>query len=145
VFYRDEGDDYVTRVSAFTSNITTTLNFIKQQKAEGGGDFPEAVHTALDKAVNNLQWSSTARTRILFLLLDAPPHYENKVITDLQKHIKDAAAKGIKIIPLQPVVSIIRNRIFNALFCSFNQWNLCVYYKRQWSWQRTFGTYRRKV
>lgn len=100
VFYRDEGDDYVTRVSAFTSNITTTLNFIKQQQASGGGDFPEAVHTALDKAVNNLQWSSTARTRILFLLLDAPPHYENNVITDLQKHIKDAAAKGIKVIPI---------------------------------------------
>ena len=28
------------------------LDFIKNQKADGGGDFPEAVHTALDKAIN---------------------------------------------------------------------------------------------
>lgn len=100
VFYRDEGDDYVTRVSAFNSDIQTTLNFIKDQSANGGGDFPEAVHTALDKALNNLQWSSNARTRILFLVLDAPPHYEPAVIAKLQSEIKLASEKGIKIIPI---------------------------------------------
>ncbi|MBP1676248.1 MAG: von Willebrand factor type A-like protein [Bacteroidetes bacterium] len=100
VFYRDEGDDYLTRVSDFSSDIDKTLNFIKAQRADGGGDFPEAVHTALDKAVNNLQWSSQSRTRILFLLLDAPPHYQPAVIADLQKHIKSAASKGIRIIPV---------------------------------------------
>jgi len=100
VFYRDEGDDYVTRVSAFNSDIQTTLNFIKDQSANGGGDFPEAVHTALDKALNNLQWSSNARTRILFLVLDAPPHYDPAVIAKLQSEIKLASEKGIKIIPI---------------------------------------------
>ena len=100
VFYRDEGDDYVTKTSDFTTNTQTTLNFIKNQSSSGGGDFPEAVHTALDKAINNLQWSVDARTRIIFLVLDAPPHYETGIITDLQKHIKSAAAQGIKIIPV---------------------------------------------
>jgi len=56
VFYRDEGDDYVTRVSNFTVDNNTTVNFIKNQSTDGGGELPEAVHSALDKAVNELQW-----------------------------------------------------------------------------------------
>jgi hypothetical protein len=100
VFYRDQGDEYVTRISGFTGDITTTLNFIKSQKAGGGGDFPEAVHSAMDKAVNELQWSTNARTRILFLVLDAPPHHDNTVITSLQGSLVAACEKGIKIVPI---------------------------------------------
>jgi hypothetical protein len=100
VFYRDEGDDYVTRVSNFTTNNSVTTNFIKNQSSGGGGDFPEAVHSALDKAVNELQWSTKAKTRLMFLVLDAPPHYNNEVIANIQKSIAKAAEKGIKIIPI---------------------------------------------
>lgn len=100
VFYRDEGDNYVTRVSNFSENINTTLDFIKAQSAAGGGDFPEAVHSALDKSINELQWSTNAKTRILFLLLDAPPHHTNAIISDIQKSVMTASEKGIKIIPI---------------------------------------------
>jgi hypothetical protein len=100
VFYRDEGDQYVTRISGFTNNTATTINFIKEQNAAGGGDFPEAVHTALDKAVNELQWSASAKTRLLFLILDAPPHYNTQVIDKLHELILKAAEKGIKVIPV---------------------------------------------
>ncbi len=100
VFYRDEGDDYVTRVSPFTSNTSTTMNFIKAQKAEGGGDFPEAVHTALEKAIDELQWSAQAKTRVLFLLLDAPPHDNIPVKESLKRSIGKAAEKGIRIVPI---------------------------------------------
>jgi len=100
VFYRDEGDEYVIRQSDFTSDIDETISFIQNQSAGGGGDFPEAVHTALDAGINNLQWSASARARIAFLLLDAPPHYRDDVIRDIQASIKTAAAKGIKIIPI---------------------------------------------
>ncbi len=100
VFYRDEGDDYVTRVSNFTKDVNVTVNFIKKQKAAGGGDYPEAVHTALEKAVNDLQWSTNAKTRLLFLVLDAPPHHKKNVISSLQKSINKIAEKGIKIIPI---------------------------------------------
>jgi hypothetical protein len=100
VFYRDEGDDYVTKKSDFSSNLSQTINFIKEQNAGGGGDFPEAVHSALDVTVNELQWSSTAKTRIAFLLLDAPPHYNTNVTKSIQNTIQTAAAKGIKIIPI---------------------------------------------
>jgi len=100
VFYKDAGDDYVTRVSPFTSNVNITMNFIKNQKAEGGGDYPEAVHTALEKAMGELQWTGMAKARLLFLVLDAPPHYSSEVLLSLQKSIQAAAAKGIKIIPV---------------------------------------------
>ncbi len=100
VFYRDKGDTYLTKVSNFSSNIQTTVNFIKQQKASGGGDFPEAVHTALDKSLNELQWSASARTRLLFLVLDAPPHYEPDIVATIHDLITLAAEKGVKIIPV---------------------------------------------
>lgn len=100
VFYRDIEDDYLVKHSGFTGNVNTTLDFIREQNADGGGDFPEAVHTALNTALEALQWSSTARTRIAFLLLDAPPHNQPNVITELQDAILEAARKGIKIIPI---------------------------------------------
>ncbi len=100
VFYRDEGDDYVVKHSGFSPNIATTLNFIKEQSADGGGDFPEAVHTALNTALTEIQWSTNAKTRLAFLLLDAPPHYDPQIVDTLHKSIEDAAEKGIKIIPI---------------------------------------------
>ena len=100
VFYRDEGDDYVTQSSPFTPNTRTTSGFIQMQSAAGGGDYPEAVHTALEVAIDSLAWSDDALSRILFLVLDAPAHNNPKVLTSLHQSVKKAAAKGIKIIPI---------------------------------------------
>jgi hypothetical protein len=99
VFYRDEGDEYVVKHSDFTKDINKTIQFINSQKAEGGGDFPEAVHTALNQ-LNKLQWDAEARTRIAFLVLDAPPHHEDKILKSVQASVKTAAEKGIKLIPI---------------------------------------------
>ena len=100
VFYRDATDSYLVRKSEFTNDLDITIDFIQEQNAQGGGDFPEAVHSGLDAAINNLQWSDIARTRIVFLVLDAPPHHETSIITDIHSSIKEAAKKGIKIIPI---------------------------------------------
>lgn len=100
VFYRDEADDYVTRFSQFDGNIHNTISFINQQSAGGGGDYPEAVHTALNTCLTELQWSDDALARIAFLILDAPPHYTQDVIDELQNSIESYAKKGIKIIPI---------------------------------------------
>lgn len=100
VFYRDKLDEYVTKVSNFTTDINTTTNFIKAQSANGGDDFPEAVHSGLDKAINELKWSPKAKARILFLILDAPPHHEMQVIQNIQASVQKASEKGIKIIPV---------------------------------------------
>ena len=100
VFYRDEGDEYVTKVSPFSSSINQTIQFIADQHADGGGDYEEAVHTALNTAVTQLSWNDHARARLLFLVLDAPAHHTNDIVNDLDAIIKKAAEKGIKIIPV---------------------------------------------
>ena len=99
VFYRDEGDEYVVKHSPFTEDINQTTEFISQQRADGGGDFPEAVDKALVQ-LNQLQWQPEARTRIAFLVLDAPPHNKPSVISSIQYSVKTAAASGIKLIPV---------------------------------------------
>jgi hypothetical protein len=100
VFYRDAGDDYLTRVSDFTPNANTTIDFMKQQTADGGGDWPEAVHAGLHDALNSLSWSEGARARLLFLVLDAPPHDDEQIKEQVREEIRLAAEKGIRIIPV---------------------------------------------
>jgi hypothetical protein len=98
VFYRCPDNSYVTKKSDFSDNIATTVNFIGEQAGGEGGD--EAVEQALDVAVNNLSWSDSARARIIFLVLDEPPAYNNNVIQSIQKTIPIAASKGIRIVPV---------------------------------------------
>ena len=100
VFYRDEGDTYVTRHSDFNTNVKVTTDFIKQQEADGGGDYPEAVHTALETGLQKLSWGEDSRMRVAFLLLDAPAHHRDAVIASLQKSIETYAKLGIRIVPI---------------------------------------------
>lgn len=101
LFYRDEGDAYLTRVSQFTDNINETISFIGKQNADGGGDYPEAVHTALEHSIQKLSWRQDARTKLAFMLLDAPAHQDQQgVVESLHKSIEYYAAQGIKLIPV---------------------------------------------
>ncbi len=100
VFYRDNGDEYVTRTQDFTRILSESVSFINDQRAGGGGDYEEAVEIALDSAINGLSWSPYARARILFLVLDAPPHNTPEIQEKLKTLSKQAAEKGIRIVPL---------------------------------------------
>ncbi len=114
VFYRDIGDEYVTKISPMSGNIQETVDFIGQQRASGGGDFPEAVEAAMTDALYQLDWgvghpgstvlsgggmSEVPSTKLLFLLLDAPPHYGQESQSFVQLMAR-AAEKGIKVIPI---------------------------------------------
>ena len=98
VFYRDKRDEYLAKNVSFNDDLLKTLNFIKLQNAKGGGDFPEAVDDALSMALDSLQWNKNTRTKLLFLILDAPPHKEAK--ERIQQLILKAAAMGIRIVPI---------------------------------------------
>lgn len=100
VFYRDKGDDYITKSSGLSENISETVEFIRKQYAGGGGDYPEAVHSALEEAIFNQKWSKDAVTRICFLVLDASPHQDPAVNASLQRSIREAARLGIRIVPV---------------------------------------------
>ena len=94
--YRDEGDEYVTKYSDFTTDIEAQRKFLKKQKADGGGDIPEAVEVALNEAINK-KWSEKS-TKLLFHVADAPSHDEGVFKWNLAA--LKAAEKGIKIISI---------------------------------------------
>lgn len=97
-FYRDNGDEYVVRSFPFVSDVNTAISNLQAQSADGGGDFEEAVDQALNDAIYKHEWSSTASAKLLFLILDAPPHDSAKA--ELQKLMAAAAKNGIRIIPV---------------------------------------------
>ncbi len=98
VFYRDLGDEYVSKKADFTDRIEDIMGFISEQSAGGGGDFPEAVDAGLNSAIHELNWSKSAIAKIIFLVLDAPPHIENA--SKIRELTAIASQKGIKIIPI---------------------------------------------
>ncbi|MCB0542080.1 MAG: carboxypeptidase regulatory-like domain-containing protein [Saprospiraceae bacterium] len=100
VFYRDVTDAYITKSSGLSYDIAKTVDFIGKQSADGGGDYPEAVHSALEEAIFNQRWSEHAIARICFLVLDASPHRSPEVNASLQKSIREAARLGIRIVPV---------------------------------------------
>jgi len=96
VAYRDQGDDYVTKVFPFSENIDQVVKDISELSAEGGGDGPEAVDCGLHSAVHDLKWNSKEKTaKLLFLIGDAPPHKTTKY--DWRKDSEKAIAKGIHV------------------------------------------------
>lgn len=98
-FYRDEGDEYVVREYPFTDDISAACAAVSDQSANGGGDTPEAVHTALDSAINKHDWDEDA-VKIMFLVLDAPPHDDAQIIDSVNSYIAKAAEMGIRVIPV---------------------------------------------
>ena len=93
--YRDKGDEYVTRYSDFTEDVSKQISFLNKQSANGGGDFPEAVETALAEAVTK-QWTSGNSTKILVHVADAPAH--NKDVKSWADSVNKLAAMGIQIL-----------------------------------------------
>lgn len=97
VAYRDHGDSYVTKVFPFSEDIDKVVKDISSLAAQGGGDAPEAVNEALHASLNDLQWSSNAKTlKLLFLIGDAgPKHYAKDF--DWRTEAKSAISRGIQI------------------------------------------------
>jgi hypothetical protein len=98
VFYRDKGDRYTSKSSPFTYRVEDAIEFIQDQQAGGGGDYPEAVDAGISDGLYRLNWSPQAHAKLAFLILDAPPHDEKK--SEIEKLSKEYAQKGIKIIPI---------------------------------------------
>jgi hypothetical protein len=99
-FYRDEGDEYLVRPFDFSESTFDMIGNLRDQEADGGGDTPEAMEVGLEDAIEKHDWSPNARARLMFLVLDAPPHYTPDRLEKLQQLAQRAAAKGIRIIPI---------------------------------------------
>ena len=98
-FYRDISDAYVTKCFDFSSDISEVQAHLNLQSANGGGDYEEAVEKALQVAMSK-SWDTHAKAKLMFLLLDAPPHLTEKNAMIIRQQIKKAQEKGIKVIPI---------------------------------------------
>jgi len=97
VVYRDDGDEYVTRTFPFTESLQEFRGNLAAQRAAGGGDYPEAMHQALEDAAK-LAWRAGDAARVVFLIADAPPHARHTL-----RALKAADAlrkKGVAIYPV---------------------------------------------
>ncbi|WP_439471177.1 vWA domain-containing protein [Brevundimonas sp.] len=96
VVYRDNGDQYVVRDFPFTGNVDELVRRLEAQRADGGGDYPEAVDQALERAMD-YPWREDA-VRSLVLVADAPPHDDRIAAT--WEQVQDARARRIQITPV---------------------------------------------
>ncbi|MCL2637106.1 MAG: VWA domain-containing protein [Oscillospiraceae bacterium] len=98
-FYRDIGDEYVVRPFTFSTDIAAQVKNLNAQSADGGGDRPEAVDAALQNAIHEHEWDADS-VKLMFIVLDAPPHHNQTTIPAMSRLAAEAAEKGIRIIPL---------------------------------------------
>ena len=102
VAYRDRGDAYLTKVTPLNENLDSVYSELMSLRAEGGGDTPEDVRSALAAALRSSGWSvpGPRTSQVVFLVGDAPPQsYANipsSVIT-----ARDAARRGITVNAIQ--------------------------------------------
>ena len=96
-FYRDEGDDYLTKCSGFSSDVSEVQEILNNESAAGGKGQIAAVAQALDETMNADDWSDDS-VKLAFLIFDAPPYKE--AADSLAQSVETAAAKGIRLIPV---------------------------------------------
>jgi hypothetical protein len=104
LFYRDAGDKEQFAYHDFTDvtdadGLRAVQTALSGQSATGGGDYPESVDEALELAMTK-QWSSGASTKLIFHILDAPPHSTSADKTRYKAAVTKAAEQGIRICPI---------------------------------------------
>lgn len=103
VAYRDRGDAYLTKITPLTENLDQVYTQLMALRAEGGGDMPEDVRSAMHEALNKSGWSKPAQnlSQIMFLVGDAPPHEDYRNVPDTTQTSKAARARGMIINTIQ--------------------------------------------
>lgn len=101
VAYRDRGDAYVTEVLPLTTDLDRVYEKLMALNADGGGDTPEDVNSALNDALTKMQWSTGKDTlKMIFLVGDAPPQTYNDT-PSWQQTAQAAVRKNIYINTIQ--------------------------------------------
>lgn len=100
VAYRDQNEEYVTRKTDFTADVTAFQAALDLVRAEGGGDKPEDVEAAISAGVSGMSWAEGDAVRLAFLVADAAPHVDYPQSTPYTTSVKRAAEKGVKLYPI---------------------------------------------
>ena len=96
VVYRDKGDAYVVRDVPFTDDIEAFKKILGEQRADGGGDAPEAMHLGMRRGLA-MEWRKDA-LKVNLLVADAPPHDQD--ISNTWNAGLISRTEGIHIVPI---------------------------------------------
>lgn len=98
VAYRDVGDEYVTRSLPLTVDLDKVYATLTEFQAGGGGDTPEHVLKGLHEAVEKMPWADDRNAvKLVYLVGDAPPHYEYQDGITEEGVLRAAAQRGIRV------------------------------------------------
>jgi len=98
VAFRDRGDAYVTRPLDLTEDVGAAERFLAALTADGGGDGPESVVAAVETALFEMSWDTSAGVdRQVFLIGDAPPHLDYADDPDPEELVAEARRARIVI------------------------------------------------
>jgi Mg-chelatase subunit ChlD len=102
VAYRDVGDAYVTKVVPLSGDLDAIYANLSDFTAAGGGDEPEHVLKGLHDAIYEMPWSADRNAvKLIYLVGDAPPHFDYQDGITLQSVLSGAAQKGVRISALR--------------------------------------------
>ena len=103
VAYRDRGDAYITRITPLTDNLDAVYAQLMSFRAQGGGDGPEDVRSAMAEAVRVGGWSAPGprTSQVMFLVGDAPPHDDYRNVPGADSSARNAARRGIIVNTIQ--------------------------------------------
>ncbi len=96
VLYKDRGDSYITERVPFTDDLDAFQSKLDKVTADGGGDGPEDLESALDDAVNKMKWN-TDGIRLAFVVTDAEAHLDYGRDYTYIDAANDARARAIKL------------------------------------------------
>lgn len=93
VFYRDRGDEFITKRVPLSDSIDNVYAELIKIEAAGGGDTPESLNQGLYEAVQMFNWDpSPSVFKTVFLVGDCEPHM--KYIDDVKYPETCIIAKG---------------------------------------------------
>lgn len=99
IIYRDREDAVPLVERPFSSDIDAFVGWLGELEATGGGDYEEDLNSGLRQAMS-LDWRTGNVARILVVLADAPPKSFQGEPYRYPDAIRDAAARGIRLLPV---------------------------------------------
>ncbi len=95
VLYRDKNEEYITKVIPLTSDIQAFKEELSKVDANGGGDYPEDLQSALRDSIQKINWRKNS-VKLNFVITDAPPHLDYGQDFNYITAAKEAKKNGIK-------------------------------------------------
>jgi Mg-chelatase subunit ChlD len=97
VAYRDRGDEFFVRGADLSNDLSGFQTVLAGLRANGGGDYPEALNEALHTAVHRISWRGEGTARLVVLVADAPPHLDYGA-PYYNQDLRAALGQGIKVL-----------------------------------------------